>query len=344
MKNFKKILKSLFSFKLVILTIVVVMIVYIILSSGFYFITIDDGEWEDAELGNPSNYTDHVSISGETGLSVSKDDLKKTALKGLKYSDEEIANMSDEEVISKLQINRKLKKKPKVKSLDEVTQAELLWCMNDVYSQYLDKPEELEKLLNAEIITQYPDLGDAEGKLNGIIKFERHKEDGSSKFLTYVDTNTFSKYVDDGDSKALDHFTLDDTGNVVIASINTTTETLDLNDSEANISEYSSNLSEDNKNSDGNYKKVTKTVSKQTIYYKNYVQNYTLPFNYLWSLLVIGEDKSFVMELADLAENSEITISIYDNITTNTNTDVYTYKKETRTDTYARVTPSTTYR
>ena len=103
MKNFKKILKSLFSFKLVILTIVVVMIVYIILSSGFYFITIDDGEWEDAELGNPSNYTDHVSISGETGLSVSKDDLKKTALKGLKYSDEEIANMSDEEVISKLQ-------------------------------------------------------------------------------------------------------------------------------------------------------------------------------------------------------------------------------------------------
>lgn len=343
MEKFKKTLKSLFSFKLVILTIVVVMIVFIILSSGYYFITIDDGEWEDAELGNPSNYTDHVSISGETGLGVSKDDLKKTALKGLKYSDEEIANMSDEEVISKLQINRKLKKKPKVKSLDEVTQAELLWCMNDVYSQYLDKPEELEKLLNAEIITQYPDLGDAEGKLNGIIKFERHKEDGSSEFLTYVDTNTFSKYVDDGDSKALDHFTLDDTGNVVIASINTTTETLDLNDSEANISEYSSNLSEDNKNSDGNYKEVTKTVSKQTIYYKNYVQNYTLPFNYLWSLLVIGEDKSFVMELADLAENSEITISIYDNITTNTNTDVYTYKKETRTDTYARVTPSTTY-
>ncbi len=343
MEKFKKILKSIFSFKLIILVIVIVLIIFIILSSGFYFITIDDGEWEDAEFGNPSSYTEHVSVSGETGLAVSKSDLKTTALKGLKYTDEQIASMSDEEVIEKLQINRKLKKSPKVKSLDEVTQAELLWCMNDVYSKYLDKPEELEKLLNAEIITQYPDLGDAEGKLNGIIKFERHKEDGSSEFLTYVDSGTFDKYVNDGDSKALDYFTLDDTGNVVIASINTTTETLGLNDSEAKISDFTANLSEENKNGDGSYKKVTKNVSKQTIYYKNYVQDYTLPFNYLWSLLIIGEDKEFVMELAELAENSEITISIYDNITTNTNTDVYTYKKETRTDTYVRVTPSTTY-
>ena len=343
MEKFKKILKSIFSFKLIILVIVIVLIIFIILSSGFYFITIDDGEWEDAELGNPSSYTEHVSVSGETGLTVSKSDLKTTALKGLKYTDEQIASMSDEEVIEKLQINRKLKKNPKVKSLDEVTQAELLWCMNDVYSKYLDKPEELEKLLNAEIITQYPDLGDAEGKLNGIIKFERHKEDGSSEFLTYVDSGTFDKYVNDGDSKALDYFTLDDTGNVVIASINTTTETLSLNDSEAKISDFTANLSEENKNGDGSYKKVTKNISKQTIYYKNYVQDYTLPFNYLWSLLIIGEDKEFVMELAELAENSEITISIYDNITTNTNTDVYTYKKETRTDTYVRVTPSTTY-
>ena len=132
MENFKKILKSVFSFKTVILVIVIVLVILIILSSGFYFITIDDGEWEDAELGNPSSYTEHVNISGETGLSVSKDELKTNALKGLKYTDEEIANMSDEEVISNLQINRKLKKKPKVKSLNEVTQAELLWCTNDV--------------------------------------------------------------------------------------------------------------------------------------------------------------------------------------------------------------------
>lgn len=57
MENFKKILKSVFSFKTVILVIVIVLVILIILSSGFYFITIDDGEWEDAELGNPSSYT-----------------------------------------------------------------------------------------------------------------------------------------------------------------------------------------------------------------------------------------------------------------------------------------------
>lgn len=343
MENFKKILKSVFSFKTVILVIVIVLVILIILSSGFYFITIDDGEWEDAELGNPSSYTEHVNISGETGLSVSKDELKTNALKGLKYTDEEIANMSDEEVISNLQINRKLKKKPKVKSLNEVTQAELLWCTNDVYSKYLDSPEELEKLLNAEIVTQYPDLGDVEGGLNGIIKFKRHKENGKSEFLTYIDAETFDKYINDNNSDVLNYFTLDDTGNAVIASINTTTETLESNDNEMVLSDYSSELTDDNKNSDGSYQKVTKSISKQTIGYKNSVQSYTLPFDYLWTLLVIGEDKNFVMELADLAKNSEITISIYDNLTTDTNTDVYTYKKETRTDTFVVVSPTTTY-
>ena len=57
-----------------------------------------------------------------------------------------------------------------------------------------------------------------------------------------------------------------------------------------------------------------------------------MPFQYLWSLLVVGEDRKFVLELADLVENSEITISIYDNVTTIEDVNTYKYKKETRTD------------
>ena len=186
---------------------------------------------------------------------------------------------------------------------------------------YLDTPEELEKLMNAEIITQYPKIG--KGDLDGIIQFERHKTDGTTEMLSYIDKDTFSSYVQGNDTKALDYFTLDDQGNVMVAYSNSTTETVTA-DEDININDYSSELRETDKQSDGTYKKETITVEAISINYKMAVQKYTMPFQYLWSLLVVGEDKNFVLELADLVENSEITISIYDNITTIE--DVNTYK------------------
>ena len=167
--------------------------------------------------------------------------------------------MTDEEIIDVLKINKKLKKKPKVTSLNELTEAEILWCMDDVYSDYLKKPEELEKLLNAEIITQYPKMGDgatdANGKkkLDGIIQFERHQQNGSSKMLKFIKAETFNSYVSNGDDKALDYFTLDEEQNAVIAYKNTTTETLESNDSKMVLSDYAPDLSESDKGSDGNY-------------------------------------------------------------------------------------------
>ena len=227
------------------------------------------------------------------------------------------------------------------------TSAQDLWDemvkKNNNIKNYLDKPEELEKLMNAEIVTQYPKTGKDDAKLDGVIQFERHKEDGTSTFLTYVDYNTFSGYVQNNNTEAVNYFSLDGDGNAVVAIINTTTDIVTSNDEEFKVSEITDELTEDDKDSDGNYKKVTKIVSEQKINYKNFVQKYTMPFQYLWSLLVIGEDKDFVLELADLVENSEIVISIYDNITTNTNIDEYTYNKETRTDTYAEVSVSNTY-
>ena len=208
---------------------------------------------------------------------------------------------------------------------------------NNNIKNYLDTPEELEKLMNAEIVTQYPKIGSTTASLDGIIQFERHKEDGTSKFLTYIDYETFSGYIQGNNTKALDYFSLDSEGNAVVATSNSTTDTVTSDDDEFNISEITNQLTEDNKISDGNYSKVTETVSEQKINYKNYVQKYTMPFQYLWSLLVIGEDKNFVLELADLVKDSEIIISIYDNITTTTNVDEFTYKKETRTDTYSEL-------
>lgn len=340
----KKVLRMIFAGKkakiILIIVLILLLILFMLLPASFYFITIDDGIWDDDEKGKPSNYTDSAKISTDAtkmGIVVDKDTMVKNGLKDLGYDDEKIANMTDEDIIEAFKINKKLKKDPPITSLDELTQAELLWCLNDAYSSYLKKPEELEKLLNAELITQYPDLGSNATELNGIIKFERHKDDDSSEFLTYLDYSTFTGYVDSNNTDALKYFTLDEQGNALVAYSDKTTETLTSNDGDMKLSDYTDGLDDSNKQPDGDYSKTTITVSSVSINYKSAVEKYTMPFNYLWSLLVIGEDKDFVLELADLVENSEITISIYDNIVTTEDVNTYTYKKETRTDKYARL-------
>lgn len=341
MKNFKDIIKLLFSIKILVLIIILVLLLVILLPASYYFITIDDGTWDDDERGNPSSYTQNVQMpvsSNESeGLTVDKDAIIKEGLTNLNYTEEEIENLTDEEIIEKLGINEKLKKFPKVTSLDELTQAEILWCLNDVYSKYLDTPEELEKLLNAEIITQYPKTGSEDSKLDGIIEFERHKTDGTSTILTYVDYETFNSYVENENEEVLDYFTIDEQGNALIAISNTITEELTSNDGDIDISEYTQNLDESDIQEDGSYKKTNTAIISKKINYRNCVQKYTMPFQYLWALLVIGEDKDFVLELADLVEDSEITISIYDSITKSETVNTYKYKKETRTDKYAKI-------
>lgn len=356
-KKIKNVLKSVFKAKKLLIVIIIILVL-IFISAMDYFKVINDGEeWQtndnDEKRGSTryeSNVSPTVYDDGSGGgLKVDKNALIKDALIDRKFSEDKISGMTDEEIIDVLKINKKLKKKTKVTSLDELTEAEILWCMDDVYSDYLKKPEELEKLLNAEIITQYPKMGDgatdANGKkkLDGIIQFERHQQNGSSKMLKFIKAETFNSYVSNGDDKALDYFTLDEEQNAVIAYKNTTTETLESNDSKMVLSDYAPDLSESDKGSDGNYKKTTVSIGTEKINYKNATQKYVMPFKYLWSLLVIGRDRDFVLELADLVKNSKITISIYDNVTTTTDTDVFTYKKQNRTDTYVKVTPSTTY-
>lgn len=83
---------------------------------------------------------------------------------------------------------------------------------------------------------------------------------------------------------------------------------------------------------------TTYNMTSTNINYQDFVSGYTMPFDYLWSLLVVGEDKDFVLGLADLVYNSDIEITVHDNLTVDTNTVVKTYTKKKRTDTEATVT------
>lgn len=208
-------------------------------------------------------------------------------------------------------------------------------------NDYLDSPQELEKLMNAEIITQYPKIGS--GNIDGIIQFKRHKEDGSTKLLQYIDKQTFDNYESSNDKRILDYFTLDESGNVLVGIVDEEIYKLTSDDDKITLENLKNEgmdvipLEESDKTIFGDYNKKVIKVRTMPINYKSIVEKYTLPFQYLWALLVTGEDKYFVLELADLAYNSEIVFSIYDNITTYVEDNEYTYKKETRTDKYVKL-------
>ncbi len=79
------------------------------------------------------------------------------------------------------------------------------------------------------------------------------------------------------------------------------------------------------------YDNTKYSMTTTTVNYQEMVDIYTMPFDLLWSLLVVGEEKDFVFELADLVYNSDIQITIYDNLTINTDIDEWDYTKQCKT-------------
>lgn len=71
------------------------------------------------------------------------------------------------------------------------------------------------------------------------------------------------------------------------------------------------------------------------VYYQNMTSGYTMPFNYLWTWLVLTENKDFVMDLADLVYNSEIEFTVYEKYNGVTNIETVNYTRQKRARTYA---------
>ena len=83
-------------------------------------------------------------------------------------------------------------------------------------------------------------------------------------------------------------------------------------------------------------------MTETKINYYDMVKNYTMPFEYLWALMVITEDKDFVFGLADLVYNSNIEITVNDNLSVNTTIKDYTYRKWERIASQAILNDGTT--
>lgn len=282
----KKLMMKIIFSKVFLILIIVVLVLLILVSAIKYILDLDIAIYDDKKKGNvPFEVSEYIKGAkiDENGIYFEKEDASGKV---------ERATVED---LWKTIINSGT-------DLDK----------------YLDNYEQFEKLIDTEVITQFPHIGVGDGKLDGSIKFQRHFSDNNEKTLSYISSDTFDKYINSGDEKVLNYFTLDSDGNAIVAVKNEQKESLSTDDPSCNPSDYSSNFG-----SSYSYEKVS--IDKQSpINYKMYVQQYTMPFQFLWSLLVVGQDKDFVLELADLVANSDIVISIYDNETRVDSTDVYT--------------------
>ena len=78
---------------------------------------------------------------------------------------------------------------------------------------------------------------------------------------------------------------------------------------------------------------TTLSMTTQKINYQDFVSAYTMPFDYLWDLLVQSEDQDFVLELADLVHNSDIELTVHDNLNVHTKKEIYNYSRTDKVQT-----------
>ena len=82
------------------------------------------------------------------------------------------------------------------------------------------------------------------------------------------------------------------------------------------------------------YSNSTHRMSLQEIDYLSFVNKYRMPFNYLWSLLLLADDTNFIFDIANLVYESDFVITVKDNIKTTTNiqTNQYAYRTDYSVD------------
>ena len=321
----------------IMIIIAIVAIIIILLASFVRFIKIDDGSYQEGKWNNTSyvvseKVTKIVDTSNITGnessgytLGIDLDAKVDEVLKSLQAGadnndfDGDLTNTSYDG------------------SGDGTRLAAYLSDKN--------RKEYLKDFIKAEIVTQYPDLRknpDAElsdDELQGVIKIKRAKTDGNTQTLRYVDEDTFNSYVelynDKQDTKAINYFTLNSSGDLVVAKWNKTTTKLELN-SGGDSSPDTKDPSTDEEYNVGTQVKYTMTTT--SINYKSMVEQYTMPFDFIWALLVMTEDEEFAHDVSKLALNSKIEFTVYDNKTTTKTVDVYKYKKQNKTEKTANFT------
>jgi len=272
-----------------LLPIILIAILILVGISAFtYLITIEDGTYDEDDWSN-------------TGFVVSELALSKASADNIvKGQDGWNINIDLDATVDEI-----------IKKLEEE---------NGVLDKYISSKnvkEYLKAFIRAELITQYPDLRTADkigtavydNEFQGCIQIHRalsSATNGETKLLTYIDYETFNSYVSEGNELAMEHFSLDTSGNLVVAGWKRTTTNVESNI--PSVQEIKD--------------KTEFSLIINSIDYKPLLKQYTMPFDFLWALTVMSEDEDFVYSVAKLALDSKIIITVQDNLTTVT-TSIY---------------------
>lgn len=203
----------------------------------------------------------------------------------------------------------------------------------------------LKNMIKAVIVTQYPDLRNAndianekpisDDEVQGCIKIKRYTDgeteafaSGSLKnpkdkndenegmYLAYMPYEDFMEKVHNTDIDALNYFTMDSSNNIVVAGWETMDVSVD-GPHQTNVGEIQGNVQIGNAPSDywldytPRQQPYTKLTTKN-INYLSQVSNYMMPFNLMWSLLVYGHNDKFIDDIARLVISTKIVIGCFD--------------------------------
>lgn len=152
--------------------------------------------------------------------------------------------------------------------------------------------EYLEKFLEAEIVTNYPHLG--EDGLQGTVYFERAKPDGSITQLEYKEYNKFYAMLNNSDSEIYKYFTVD-------------------------TADWTVHVGKNESNGDFEVEKIN---------YKNMVSKFSMPFEFPISLAMVTQNPQFALALVNLVKNSKMVVTIAESVTVTTVDTVHSYHEK----------------
>lgn len=167
--------------------------------------------------------------------------------------------------------------------------------------------------MSASLAGEFPYIPGSDEETQGIIKIKRKMgENEKAKDLTYISHQKLLEMIQSNEDsikeKSMNYFSLDESWNLCITKPYKYTKTVTLNGQiQQEQSEYQY------------------TVKEIKIPYKGMVSQYTVPFLFLIDLQLITNNANYVEAVSKLMkEQSEIELTIFDSITTDTNT--YNYK------------------
>jgi len=324
-----------FGKKLLVPATIVTVIIFMLLSSTY---TVFKDDFKKVSKKN-SNYETSINANGQIVYTTTAEDgsgekLEVTPLEMAQDFKEELGKYidgDDEEYNEKVKYLIGAEAVTKMPYIDGTPADELVGQIK--FYRYRNK-DQADKAYEEDISGE-----ETEELVDGTEELVEEPEELVEEYrLTYKNQEEFKKLKEnyengrDDSGIVFKHFTIDDDGNVIIIYASKEVRTVTSNDNELSLSKVNSLSTETYGEEKGIYSATKLQTFEGKIDYLSLVEQYVMPSNLLYALLVQTRDIKFVEAIAGLAYDNEIAIGIYDNNSHSETSETYTYNKILKAD------------